>query len=99
LMEQTEKELFNKKLSSEMLQSQQEILTRMLESEKAEKKQEEDTKREAEQAKQQPKQAPPDFEEFFKQRQKETEWLQTIPAELQPYYKEKAKEYFNKISK
>ena len=99
LMEQTEKELFNKKLSSEMLQRQQDILTRMLESEKAEKKQEEDTKREAEQAKQKPKQAPPDFEEFFKQRQKETEWLQTIPAELQPYYKEKAKEYFNKISK
>ncbi|MFN9518870.1 MAG: hypothetical protein ACK574_03970, partial [Bacteroidota bacterium] len=35
LMEQTEKELFNKKLSSEMLQRQQDILTRMLESEKA----------------------------------------------------------------
>jgi hypothetical protein len=99
LMEQTEKELFNKKLSSEMLQRQQDILTRMLESEKAEKKQEEDNKREAEQSKQKPKQAPPDFEDFFKQRQKETEWLQTIPAELQPYYKEKAKEYFNKISK
>lgn len=97
LMEQTEKELFNKQLSSEMLQRQQEILTRLLESEKAEKKQEQEQKREAEQAKEKPRPTPPDFEQYIKQKNKERELQQTIPAQLQPYYKEKAKEYFNKV--
>jgi Tfp pilus assembly pilus retraction ATPase PilT len=81
-----------------MIQRQQEIMTRMLESEKAEKQREQDKKREADQAKEKNQTAPPDFSPYFKQKQKETELLQTIPAELQPYYKLKAKEYFNKIS-
>jgi hypothetical protein len=97
LMEQTEKELYNKKLSSELLMRQQDILTRMLESEKAERKQEQDQKREAEQAKQIPPPNPPSFDYYLKQKQKEQELLETIPIELQPYYKDKAKEYFNKI--
>ena len=97
LMEETEKELFNKKLSGDLLMRQQEILTRLLESEKAERKQEQDNKREAEQAKEKPRVVPPDFEKYIKQKNKEKELLETIPADLQPYYKEKAKEYFNKI--
>lgn len=97
LMEQTEKELFNKRLSAELLMRQQDILTRMLESEKAERKQEQDQKREAEQAKQLPPPNPPSFENYLKQKRKEQELLETIPIELQPYYKDKAKEYFNKI--
>jgi hypothetical protein len=97
MMEQTEKELYNKQLSNEMLHRQQDILTRLLESEKAERKQEEDKKREAEQAKEKPKPAPPSFEPYIRQKQKEQELLETIPPNMQPYYKEKAKAYFNKI--
>jgi len=97
LMEETEKELFNKKLSGELLMRQKDILTRLLDSEKAERKQEQDNKREAEQAKEKPRAVPPDFEKYIKQKNKEKELLETIPADLQPYYKEKAKEYFNKI--
>lgn len=99
LMEQTEKELYNKQLSNQLIQRQQDILTRLLESEKAEKKQDQDTKREAEQAKEKPTTTPPNFEQYLKQKEKEKELLETIPAELQPYYKEKAKDYFNKIGK
>ncbi|MFI5221041.1 MAG: DUF4175 family protein [Bacteroidia bacterium] len=97
LMEETEKELFNKRLSGELLMRQQEILTRLLESEKAERKQEQEEKREAEKAKEKPRAVPPDFEKYIKQKGKEKELLETIPADMQPYYKEKAKEYFNKI--
>lgn len=97
MMEQTEKELFNKQLTSEMLYRQQEILTRLLESEKAEKKQEQEQKREAEQAKEKTKPAPPDFEQYIKQKNKEKELHQTIPAQMQPYYIEKTRAYFNKI--
>jgi hypothetical protein len=97
LMEQTEKELYNKQLSNQLIQRQQDIMTRLLESEKAERKQEQDNKREAEQAKEKPTPTPPDFEQYIRQKNKEKELLETIPAEMQPYYKEKAKEYFNKI--
>jgi hypothetical protein len=97
LMEQTEKELYNKQLSNQLIQRQQDILTRLLESEKAERKQEQDPKREAEQAKEKPTPTPPNFEQYIKQKEKEKELLETIPAEMQPYYQEKTKEYFNKI--
>ncbi len=97
MMEQTEKELYNKSLTSEMLQRQQDILTRLLESEKAERKQEQEEKREAEQAKDKPKTAPPAFDLYIQQKNKEKELLETIPADMQPYYKEKSKEYFNRI--
>lgn len=99
LMEQTEKELYNKNLTTEMLQRQQEILTRLLESEKAERRQEEDEKREAEQARERPKPTPPDFELYIQQKNKEKELLETIPADMLPYYKEKSREYFNRIGK
>lgn len=97
LMEQTEKELFNKKLTTEMLQRQQDILTRLLESEKAERKQEQEEKREAEQAKEKPKTSPPAFDLYIQQKNREKELLETIPPDMQPYYKEKSKQYFNRI--
>lgn len=97
LMEQTEKELYNKQLSNQLLQRQQDIMTRMLESEKAERKQEQDQRREAEKAKEKPATTPPAFEQYIKQKNKEKELLETIPADMQPYYKEKTKTYFNKI--
>ncbi|MFY8019541.1 MAG: DUF4175 family protein [Bacteroidia bacterium] len=97
LMEQTEKELFNKRLSQETIMRQQEILTRLLEHEKAEKKQEQDTKREAEQSKQGPKPSPKYFEQMNKKQNRETELLKTVPPGMQPYYKDKAKEYLNSL--
>ena len=64
---------------------------------KAERKQEQDKKREAEQAKEKPATVPPNFEQYIQQKKKEKELLETIPAEMQPYYKEKTKEYFKKV--
>lgn len=94
MMEQTEKELFNKRLSTEMQQRQQEILTRLLESEKAERKQEQENKREAEQAKEKERSSPPpSFEKYLEQKAREQELIKTVPAEMQPYYKSKAAEY------
>ena len=97
LMEQTEKELYNKQITNQLLQRQEEIVTRLLESEKAERKQEQDQKREAEQAKEKPAPTPPSFDQYIQQKNKEKELLETIPADMQPYYKEKTKEYFKKV--
>ena len=98
-MEETEKELFNKRLTQETINRQQDILTIMLESEKAEKKQEQDKKREAEQSKEKDRTAPPPaFDKYIDKKNKETEILKTVPTELKPYYKSKANEYLKKAS-
>jgi hypothetical protein len=96
LMEETEKELFNKRLTQETIMRQQEILTRLLEHEKAEKKQEQEQKREAEQGKEKPRPSPNYLDQMNLKRKRETEMLQSVPAEMQPYYKQKAKEYLEK---
>jgi hypothetical protein len=74
---------------------QQEILTRLLEHEKAEKKQEEEMKREATKGKELPKPDPKYLEKFERKNQKNTDLLQSIPLEMQPYYKQKAKEFLD----
>ncbi|MCA0428404.1 MAG: hypothetical protein LCH37_13310 [Bacteroidetes bacterium] len=98
LMEQTEKELFNKRLSQETIMRQQEILTRLLEHEKSEKKQEQEQKRESQQGKQGPKPSPAYFEQMNRKQQRETELLQTLPPGMQPYFRDKAREYLNKVN-
>lgn len=99
LMEQTEKDLVNKRLNSETIKRQEEIKTRMLEAEKADKEREQDNKRESKTADEKSHTLPPDIEEFLKQKTKEQELLLTIPPSLQPYYREKSKNYFNLIGK
>lgn len=98
-MEKTEEDLANKQLTNDIIRRQKEILTRLLESEKAERTQELDEKREAEQARQyaRDKQMPKEFLEYIKLKEAQIELLKTIPALLNRYYKKQANEYFKKL--
>ena len=98
-MEETEKDLVNKNLSQKTLERQKDILTRLLESEKAMKEQEEEERREAQQAKEKPKQVPPQLEQYLKNKENQIDLLKTIPPSLAPYYKKEVDEYFKKIEK
>jgi len=97
LMEQTEEDLVNFQLRQETLQRQEEILTRLLESEKAEREREFDNKRESKEAEEISEKLERIFEEYKKQKEKETELLRTVPPNLNLYYKSKVSEYFNEI--
>lgn len=92
-MNKIETDLVNKKLTNEMLRRQQEILTRLLEHEKAEREREQDEQRQAETAKQQPPQMPPALEEYLKKRRAEIEQFRTVSPALKPYYKQLVEEY------
>lgn len=98
-MEQTETDLVNKMLSPETLRRQQEILTRLLESEKAEKEREMDEKRQSNEAKNENFGNPAEFFEYNRLKQKETELLKTVPPSLNPFYKSKVNLYFNNFGK
>jgi hypothetical protein len=98
-MEQTETELVNKMLTSETLKRQQEILTRLLEAEKAERERDMDEKRQSETAKEQNHRNPPEFEEYKRLKMKELELLRTVPPSLNSFYRKRVSEYFETIDK
>jgi len=99
MMEQSETDLVNKRLTEQTIQRQREILTRLLEAEKSARERELDNKREAKTAQDIARRVPPSFEKYNQAKEKQTELLKTIPPALSPYYKQKVNEYFKKISK
>ena len=98
-MEETETDLVNKQITQQTIARQQEILTKLLESEKAQREQEEDEKRKSNEAKQQDYANPALFLEYQKLKEQETELLKTMPPTLTPFYRGKVNQYFNSFAK
>ncbi len=96
LMEQNENDLINRNLTIETIKRQEEIITRLLESEKAEREQEFDEKRESNEGNYSEERNIFDLEQYKKLKQKETELLRTVPPNLSPYYKQRVSEYLSK---
>jgi hypothetical protein len=96
-MNKTEEDLVNKRLTSEMMKRQQDIMTRLLEAENANRQQEQDEKRKSETAKEPTKVAPEALQQYVKKRNSEIEQYRTVPPALTPYYKKLVTQYFNTI--
>lgn len=96
-MEKTEEDLVNKRLTDELIKRQRQILTRLLESEKANRERDEKKEREAERGAPKKREMPPAFEEYLRLKKQQIEQLKTIPPALSPYYKKEVHEYFQSI--
>ena len=96
-MEQTEKDIVNKRITHNTINRQVKILTRLLEHEKAEKKQEKDNKRESKIGKDKINIEDKDFIDFKKIEEKETELFRQVQPIFSPFYKEKVNKYFYNI--
>ena len=96
-MEQTEKEIVNKTISRKTINRQAQILTRMLEYEKAEKKQGEDSKRESSTGEDKINKIEEEFLEFKKLQNRDEELFKQIPPVFSPFYNEKVTDYFYKF--
>jgi hypothetical protein len=99
LMEQTEKDIVNNNITNETLKRQQEILTRLLESEKAEREQDKDNKRKSETAKNIEHLPDNYLDKYFSKQKKQIEYLKTINPNYQLYYKKKVGNYFLNLTK
>ncbi|SFT84437.1 hypothetical protein SAMN05216474_2643 [Lishizhenia tianjinensis] len=97
-LEKQQEELINKQWNQELINRQQEILTRMLESEKALKERGFDEQRESEEGKNEEKGNPIDFLEYKKLKEKQLELLRSLNPTLERYYKDRASEYFNRVN-
>ena len=96
-MEQTETELVNKTITKQTMMRQQQILTRLLEHEQAEKQREREQKRESREAKDVFEQSQSDFDKYNKLKQQELEMFQFVPPTFTNYYKLKVNDYFYKL--
>lgn len=98
-MEQTEKELVNKRLSRETILRQEKILSRMLESEKAELEREREERRESKEARGFEIDPNDSILEFYLKKMRERELLRTIPIQTNSFYRSKINSYFIQIQK
>ncbi len=99
-MDETETDLVNKRVNPTTINRQNEILTRLLESEKALKQQEEDPKRQAEAAKSTKRSAPSFFDSTNMQlKTKQVEVLRSVTPNYNLFYKKEANQYLQKVSK
>jgi len=97
-MEQSETDLVNKRIQQETLIRQQEILTKLLDAEKADRERELDNKRESKQGKEQSPNYKIVLDEFKKVKQNEVELLKTVPPDLNSFYKLKVGDYFRLLN-
>ncbi|MBS1739744.1 MAG: hypothetical protein JST88_04280 [Bacteroidetes bacterium] len=96
-MDKTETDLVNRRLTNELLMRQKEILTRLLETEKAIREQEQDDKRSSKNPQDIARPVPPELEQLMKDRQIQMEFYKTAPAQLKPYYREMVDQYYKMI--
>ena len=93
-MDKTEEDIVNKRLTEETLKRQEEILTRLLEAQDADRQRKTDNERQSNTADAQQREMPPALEEYLRKRQAELDQYKTVAPELKPYYKQLVEEYF-----
>ncbi len=99
LMEETETDLVNKRITQQTINRQKEILTRLLESDKAERERELDEIRESKQGQDMPQYNPVEFFKYTTKKNSEVELLKTTPPNFNNFYKNKVAMYFQNLSK
>jgi 23S rRNA maturation mini-RNase III len=98
-MDETETDLVNKRVNPAVNNRQKDILTRLLESEKALRQQEEDPKRQAEAAKQQKVSQPSFVVPDSQSRSRQVEALRTVSPAYNLFYKRESNRYLQKLTK
>lgn len=96
-LEEQERALINKRLDNNLVKRQQEILTRLLESEKALLQRGFDEKRESKEGKIENNGNLIRFDEYNKEKLKQIELLRSVDPTYNKYYKDRANEYFNRV--
>ncbi|RZL47983.1 MAG: hypothetical protein EOP00_10430 [Pedobacter sp.] len=97
-MKKTENDLVNKRINEETMNRQKDLTTKLLDADKAQREQDQDSKRESNAAKEFPASYKQLLEKFKKEQQSETELIQKLPPNLNYYYKNKIAEYFKLLN-
>lgn len=93
-MERLEEDLVNKKINKQTIERNRQILSRMLESEKAQEKRDQDEKRKSNEYKGAGFEREVDEVFYHEQLKKNQEFLRQNPIQYQPYYRQKINDYY-----
>lgn len=96
-MDKNETDLVNRKLGSELILRNKEILTRLLEAEKSMREQEQDDKRSSKTGEDISRPLPPALQKYSTDQRQLLELYKTVPPQLKPYYREMVENYFRLI--
>lgn len=96
-MDKNESDLVNRKLDGEFYLRQREILTRMMETEKSLREQEQDDKRSSKSAEEISRPLPPELRPYMQENPQLKEQYRTVPPSLKPYYRQLNEHYFQQI--
>ncbi|MCR4829198.1 MAG: DUF4175 family protein [Bacteroidales bacterium] len=96
-MEQTETDLVNKTITKQTINRQQQILTRLLQHEKAEMQREKEERRESREAQEQYQPSQGDLEKYQRLQEQNIELFHTTPPNMNNFYKNKVNGYFFKF--
>ncbi len=97
-LEDLQDDLINGRVGSEFQKRQQDIYTRLLESEKALRERGFSDERESKEGKKKNLSNLVEFVEYNKKKEAEVEFLRSLPVGLQVYYKTLVNEYFNSVN-
>jgi len=96
-MDKNETDLVNRRMSNDLILRQKEILTRLLQTEKAMREQEQDDKRSSKNPENVVRSIPPELQQYLKNPQQLLDYYKTAPPQLKPYYREMVNTYFKLI--
>jgi hypothetical protein len=97
-MKLTEAELVNKRIEQNTINRQKEVLSKLLDAEKAEREQDKDPSRESKAGKDLPPSYQKMIEQFKTEQKNETELLQKLPPGLNYYYQNKINAYYKLLN-
>jgi len=96
-MDKSEEDLVNKRLDAELMNRQQDIVTRLLEAEQAQRQREKDNKRKAEVGEEKKKEMPAALKEYLKQKEAEVEMFKNVSPSLKQYYRNLVNDYYKAL--
>jgi hypothetical protein len=97
-MEENETDILNNNITNETLLRQEEILSKLLEAEEAQREKGEEEKRESIEWNYEIENSNSNYLEYIKKKKEQEELLKTTPIQLNPFYKEKVNQYFNDLT-
>lgn len=97
-LDKLQNDLLNNQVGNDYVRRQEDIYTRLLESEKAIRERGYSEERESQEGKNQEDGNLKEFTEYNKKKESEVEFLRSVPIGLRKYYKSLANDYFNAVN-
>ena len=98
-MNKIEEDLVNKRLDAQLIKRQENITSRLLEADKADRKRGYDNQRKSKTASPKIKKMPPEVEKYLKERESQLEMYKSISPSLKPFYRKLVEDYIRTLKK